>query len=911
MGSKLSCMSKQKEGNGKIPKQKPPKILKKKKVTTETVTVTTKVVDEKSQPHETTATPAESGTNHVVPTESAVVEETVKIRPHITVLEPAPSNYKLPEPLPASPINISSDSVKPNLEKTKFTSQLIINKATPVDSHIAQPVDPEARELAKGGGATGGSGKPANWADLHWALIGKRNLQTDELKVRALFSWLCSIPVGQTPFLTYEELQQAERDGVQYAKEALANKSKKLKSDSPEFVLNEMSHGKATYLQAFESLCHYSHIPCVTVKGLAKGVDYVVGMRLSDPQPVVSDAQQQQQQQPQLSPVMNRLQHAWNAAYLDGKWALFDPMWAAQRLAVSANTRLSQLVQSGQMDYETDMFYFNVDPAKLIYSHFPFDDSWQMLNPPVTLKQFENSVLLKPAFFRHGLGLLSHQDCVILAPNKLVIKLSMPRALTDHLKFTFNLKYEEKDDNLDLPNLSQFGLHELSRRDATVTFHFRFPKPGAYKLTLYAQRIGEKLFADICEYRVESRATSDIRITETPSNSSPTGITIPPFPPTSQAHYGPAEKAQELGITTVPSDLEAQLHCRNGVLELRFTTKNPQDKLPRLTALLKSLIHETKMLTDCILIRTIEGAPANSISSVSSRMSSSMTTQGPCVHMIILTVYFPTAGEYALEVYAAPAESDEKASYFLVWQFLIDSELGVRLSTPVRKRLATMNLGPQDETWSTLGLKLLSHHDPLIHVPTAGGSIGIQKTRSKSEIMSQYMSHGDKSTGGGVSTGDSLAIPTSSASPGSSEKPDEVNDEVQDPRSYDLKIKFLKESQQKIYVVGQFVDISTPEEEDCTTYLLQQWDEPEEPGMNERLSYLIRIPKGDHFYKLYLYATPVGENELPQSLPLVYTYLIEAPPRIMASEMPYIGVKWGAFPEKLEQQAAIKQESKK
>ncbi|VDQ17350.1 unnamed protein product [Trichobilharzia regenti] len=60
---------------------------------------------------------------------------------------------------------------------------------------------------------------------------------------------------------------------------------------------------------------------------------------------------------------------------------------------------------------------------------------------------------MKPAFFRHGLGLLSHQDCVILAPNKLVIKLSMPRALTDHLKFTFNLKYEEKDDNLDVSSI--------------------------------------------------------------------------------------------------------------------------------------------------------------------------------------------------------------------------------------------------------------------------------------------------------------------------------------------------------------------------------------------------------------------------------------------------------------------------
>ncbi|CAH8528829.1 unnamed protein product [Heterobilharzia americana] len=580
-----------------------------------------------------------------------------------------------------------------------------------------------------------------------------------------------------------------------------------------------MSRGKATYLQAFESLCHYSHIPCVTVKGLAKGVDYIVGMCLSDAQLTATGEQQQPNQH--LSPIINRLQHAWNAAYLDGKWALFDPMWAAQRLAVSANTRLSQLVQSGQMDYETDMFYFNVDPAKLIYSHFPFDDSWQMLNPPVTLKQFENSVLLKPAFFRHGLGLLSHQDCVILAPNKLVIKLSMPRALTENLKFTFNLKYEEKNDNLDLPNLSQFGLHELSRRDATVTFHFRFPKPGAYKLTLYAQRIGEKLFADICEYRVESKGNTEVL-----NNTTPTGITIPPFPPTTQAHYGPAEKAKEFGITTVPSDLEAQLHCRTGVLELRFTTKNPQDKLPRLTALLKSLIHETKMLTDCILIRTIEAVPPSSINSTTSRLSTSITTtnQGPCIHMIILTAYLPTAGEYALEVYAAPADSDEKTSYFLVWQFLIDSELGVQLSTPVRKRLATMNLGPQDEIWSTLGLKLLSHNDPLIHVPTIG-SLGLQKTRSKSEIMSQYISHTDKLTNN-LTVGDSLAMPGSAVS---SEKTYELDDDVQDPRSYDLKIRFLKETRHKLYVVGQFVDISTlDEEEDCTTYLLQQWEEPEE-----------------------------------------------------------------------------------
>ncbi|TNN12663.1 Hillarin [Schistosoma japonicum] len=889
MGSKLSCVSKQSEKNGKIPKTRKPKILTKGRITTEKVTVVSKDVEDKSEPLETTR---ESVTNHVVPLES----ETIKIRQHISLLEPAPSSYKLPEQLAALPVNVSAHSVKPSLDQTKFATQLIVNKSAPADNHIAQPVDTEARELARG------TAKPATWKDLHWALIGKRNLTSDELKVRALFSWLCSIPVGQVPFLTYEEIEQAEHDGVQFAKEALSNKTKKPKSDSPEFVLNEMSHGKATYLQAFESLCHYSNIPCVTVKGLAKGVDYVVGMRLND----INEQSQQ------TSSVMHRLQHAWNAAYLDNKWALFDPMWAAQRLAVSANTRLSQLVQTGQMDYETDMFYFNVDPAKFIYSHFPFEEDWQMLKPPVTLKQFENSVLLKPAFFRHGLGLLSHQDCVILAPNKLVIKLSMPKALTDTLKFTFNLKYEEKDDNLDLPNLTQFGLHELSKRDATVTFHFRFPKPGGYKLTLYAQRIGEKLFADICEYRVESKGSVDPKQTETAAmnnNDSSSILSIPPFPPTSQAHYGPAEKAKELDIITVPSDLETQLNCHTGVLEIRFTTKNPQNKLPRLTARLKSLIHETSMLTDCILLRNIEAVPPGSISSAASRLSgTAINIQGPCIHMIILTAYLPTAGEYALEVYGAPADSDENTSYFLVWQFLINSEFGVQLSTPIRKRLATMNLGPQDETWSKLGLKLLSHNDPLIHVPTTG-FVGLQKTRSKSEIINQYMNQADKSIID-ASTGDKLVIPTTTNSQMTTDQISEYDDEVQDPRGYDLRIRFSKESKQKLYVVGQFVDISTPEEEDCTAYLLQQWEEPEEPGMNECLSYLIRIPKGDHFYKLYLYATPIADNELPQSLPLVYTYLIEAPPRIMSSELPYVGVKWGAFPEKLEQQAVIKHETK-
>lgn len=136
-----------------------------------------------------------------------------------------------------------------------------------------------------------------------------------------------------------------------------------------------LHHVLLSQSQAFESLCRYSNIPCCAVKGLAKGVDYTVGMKLVDQVPIDS-----------TEGSLTRLHHAWSAAYMDGKWALFDAMWAAERLAMSANVRLSQIAQAGRMDYETDMFYFNADPAKFIYSHYPFNEEWQLLNPPMSFK---------------------------------------------------------------------------------------------------------------------------------------------------------------------------------------------------------------------------------------------------------------------------------------------------------------------------------------------------------------------------------------------------------------------------------------------------------------------------------------------------------------------------------------------
>ena len=52
-------------------------------------------------------------------------------------------------------------------------------------------------------------------------------------------------------------------------------------------------------------------------------------------------------------------------------------------------------------------------PSQLVFSHFPDDPDWQLLERPIDLEEFENLVPLKPTFFKYGLHLLSHTNGVI------------------------------------------------------------------------------------------------------------------------------------------------------------------------------------------------------------------------------------------------------------------------------------------------------------------------------------------------------------------------------------------------------------------------------------------------------------------------------------------------------------------
>lgn len=175
--------------------------------------------------------------------ESANKQETAVLE-KVVFLDPAPSSFSLPAAVPAckkakdgthiqaSP-EVTSQSKRPGSEVGSTVARI----------HNEQPVDPEARHLAQG------RARPACWLDLYWHLVGSRSLKTDEEKVRALFTWLCSVAPDLNPFPQHD----AEGDEVR----AKAKSKGKYQIDSPDVVLPKLVEGKANYVQVSSQCLAY------------------------------------------------------------------------------------------------------------------------------------------------------------------------------------------------------------------------------------------------------------------------------------------------------------------------------------------------------------------------------------------------------------------------------------------------------------------------------------------------------------------------------------------------------------------------------------------------------------------------------------------------------------------------------
>jgi transglutaminase-like putative cysteine protease len=64
--------------------------------------------------------------------------------------------------------------------------------------------------------------------------------------------------------------------------------------------------------------------------------------------------------------------HAWNAIYLDNKWQLLDCTWGWAKTTVN----------------RTDERYFLTPPEQFIFSHYPTENNWNLLDKAIKIEEF-------------------------------------------------------------------------------------------------------------------------------------------------------------------------------------------------------------------------------------------------------------------------------------------------------------------------------------------------------------------------------------------------------------------------------------------------------------------------------------------------------------------------------------------
>lgn len=152
--------------------------------------------------------------------------------------------------------------------------------------------------------------------------------------------------------------------------------------------------------------------------------------------------------------------HAWNAVYWNKRWHLVDSTWGEDYLRESRT-------------YPPQ--FFDVEPEKMLASHFPEDPVWQLrARKPMTRKEFDQQCLREPEFFELGLALMDTTAYEMAFDRECTLRLKAP----PDVYLTASLESGGRG--------VERGYLLISRRDDVRAVEIRPPKPGRYTVAIWA-----------------------------------------------------------------------------------------------------------------------------------------------------------------------------------------------------------------------------------------------------------------------------------------------------------------------------------------------------------------------------------------------------------------------------------------
>ncbi len=176
----------------------------------------------------------------------------------------------------------------------------------------------------------------------------KQNAQLDIAKARAIYVWM-------THNIRYDD--QAFNSG-------------NYPDYTPKYVLENRKAVCDGYSRLFRTLGIAMGLEIEKVVGYSKGYGYRVGQKIS------------------------KTDHAWNIIKINGQWKVFDATWGSGH-GKNVNGRLVST-------QEFDNYWFNLSPYEAIFNHYPENPDYSFVQPPISLRQYEQMAKIDAAYFEFG-----------------------------------------------------------------------------------------------------------------------------------------------------------------------------------------------------------------------------------------------------------------------------------------------------------------------------------------------------------------------------------------------------------------------------------------------------------------------------------------------------------------------------
>lgn len=196
----------------------------------------------------------------------------------------------------------------------------------------------------------------------------------------------------------------------------------------------------AGYASLFQKMCDIARIECASISGYARGYRFDV---FKDEEPFESN-------------------HDWNAVNINDCWYLVDVTWDAGYFDGEKFVKT----------YSTK--YLFLEPDKIIYTHIPGDDRWQLLTKPLNKSEIVSWPWYRGEYFQYELEVIPGLKKVTTVKGETSIRFNVPEAV-----YVNAILIDEKGKKHENMTSVQKNLTE-------VQLFIRFPHPGRFRLRLFS-----------------------------------------------------------------------------------------------------------------------------------------------------------------------------------------------------------------------------------------------------------------------------------------------------------------------------------------------------------------------------------------------------------------------------------------